>query len=325
MEGRLVTNFAQHQTTKAVWDSLANTYGSGVDPFQIYDLETKANKVNQGKLSLEDYWNKLQVIYLSIDRREPNPLDCCEKRIKKYWKLIANRRLYQFLSKLDTKYDGIQRDILKETLIPSTESAFSKKHTKDTCFQLVGYPKWWEDNHKVPQMKGKSAIRVDGQEVAGAAIAVSSLKCLSNCRNLEEEEDRKCVFLGYPEGVKCYRLWVRDEPGFKIVISRDVIFHESEFLYLSSTSNMNNPLLTSESDDVLFEVESQSVVTQHLPLPDVLNEYVDTEHQNAHQDEHMHNETEYKSTSESDEHANEIENVNLRNYQLTRDRGKETL
>ncbi|KAJ0435908.1 hypothetical protein HanIR_Chr17g0898571 [Helianthus annuus] len=23
-----------------------------------------------------------------------------------------------------------------------------KKHTKETCFRLVGYPEWWEDGHK---------------------------------------------------------------------------------------------------------------------------------------------------------------------------------
>ncbi|XP_057771498.1 uncharacterized protein LOC130991349 [Salvia miltiorrhiza] len=237
MEGKLVMNFAQHQTAKAVWDSLAVTYGSGAtDPLQIYDLEVKANKVNQGQLTLEDYWNELQAIWLNIDRREPNPLDCCEKGITKYQKLIESRRLYQFLSGLDSKYDHVRRDILKEIPAPSAESAFSKvrreaarlqilqpatnhadidasssggvgaglaavhrptqraeirpphtatirnnpprsgnfqnrkkedksklycthcgmnKHTKEMCFQIVGYPEWWEDNNKIA--KGKMA------------------------------------------------------------------------------------------------------------------------------------------------------------------------
>lgn len=37
----------------------------------------------------------------------------------------------------------------------------------------------------------------------------------------------RCMFLGYPEGVKSYRLWCR-EPGHKRCISsRDVIFNEA--------------------------------------------------------------------------------------------------
>lgn len=27
-------------------------------------------------------------------------------------------------------------------------------HTKNTCFRLVGCPKWWEDNHKVKENLG---------------------------------------------------------------------------------------------------------------------------------------------------------------------------
>ncbi|KAL2252662.1 UNVERIFIED_CONTAM: Retrovirus-related Pol polyprotein from transposon TNT 1-94 [Sesamum indicum] len=38
----------------------------------------------------------------------------------------------------------------------------------------------------------------------------------------------KCVFIGYPEGIKGYRLWVRSKPGFKVLISRNVTFNENE-------------------------------------------------------------------------------------------------
>ena len=37
---------------------------------------------------------------------------------------------------------------------------------------------------------------------------------------------RKCIFLGYADGVKGYRLW--DPTAHKIVISRDVIFVENQ-------------------------------------------------------------------------------------------------
>lgn len=36
----------------------------------------------------------------------------------------------------------------------------------------------------------------------------------------------KCVFLGYPEGVKAYRLWRLDEVSPRIIVSRDVVFNE---------------------------------------------------------------------------------------------------
>ena len=48
----------------------------------------------------------------------------------------------------------------------------------------------------------------------------------------------KCVFLGYPEGVKGYRLWLRDKGGFKTIISRDVIFNENNFPFKRNEKGM---------------------------------------------------------------------------------------
>jgi hypothetical protein len=41
-----------------------------------------------------------------------------------------------------------------------------------------------------------------------------------------DSKSRKCVFLGYVDGVKGYRLW--DPTAHKIVINRDVIFAEDK-------------------------------------------------------------------------------------------------
>lgn len=38
----------------------------------------------------------------------------------------------------------------------------------------------------------------------------------------------KCVMLGYPEGVKEYKLWILGVPGIKIINSKNIIFNESE-------------------------------------------------------------------------------------------------
>ncbi|KAL0411599.1 UNVERIFIED_CONTAM: Retrovirus-related Pol polyprotein from transposon TNT 1-94 [Sesamum latifolium] len=47
---------------------------------------------------------------------------------------------------------------------------------------------------------------------------------------------KKCVFIGYPNGIKGYRLWVRNQPSLKIITSRDVTFNELEMPCLTDTS-----------------------------------------------------------------------------------------
>lgn len=45
----------------------------------------------------------------------------------------------------------------------------------------------------------------------------------------------KCMFLGYSQGIKGYRLWVWDSNGFKIINNRGVIFNETIFPFQSWT------------------------------------------------------------------------------------------
>ena len=52
----------------------------------------------------------------------------------------------------------------------------------------------------------------------------------------------KCLFLGYPKGVKGYKLWCL-EPGInKCIISRDVIFYEDVMPLLRNTDSVMKTL-----------------------------------------------------------------------------------
>ncbi|KAL2243405.1 UNVERIFIED_CONTAM: Retrovirus-related Pol polyprotein from transposon TNT 1-94 [Sesamum indicum] len=79
-------------------------------------------------------------------------------------------------------------------------------------------------NGKIPDL---SALRVFGC----AAFVHQSVDKL-------EPRAIKCVFIGYPMGVKGYRLWVRSQPGFKVLISRDVTFNENEMPCLEKTQTL---------------------------------------------------------------------------------------
>lgn len=123
IEPHLINAVSKHPTSKSVWDSLALTYGSGTDSLQVFDLHRKANTIKQGDHTLEEIWAKLQDIWLTIDRKEPNPMEC-SKDIETYNRIIQTQRLYQFLVALDDRYEPVKKEILKREPLPSVETAY---------------------------------------------------------------------------------------------------------------------------------------------------------------------------------------------------------
>ncbi|GJT63916.1 retrotransposon protein, putative, ty1-copia subclass [Tanacetum coccineum] len=108
----------------------------------------------------------------------------------------------------------------------------------------------------------------------------------------------KCIFLGYPEGVKGYRLWRLDDVKPKIIISRDVVFNES----LMYKDTLKGAGAADSGKEVEFEVELQGSKVEPTVDP--------------HTKENLANEDE-----EQDEGPQQ---QNLDNYVLVCDRAKRT-
>ena len=66
----------------------------------------------------------------------------------------------------------------------------------------------------------------------------------------------RCRFLGYPDGVKGYRLWCIDMKPPKCIINRDVTFNELEILNKSKTTESKDYRSETRPESVQFEVES---------------------------------------------------------------------
>jgi len=73
----------------------------------------------------------------------------------------------------------------------------------------------------------------------------------------------KCMFLGYPQGFKGYRLWCL-EPGHKrCIISHDVIFNESEMVYKTKATAEDKVVhASSEKDSIEVEPNEENQIDQ---------------------------------------------------------------
>ncbi len=70
-----------------------------------------------------------------------------------------------------------------------------------------------------------------------------------------DSKAKKCVFLGYGDTTKGYRLY--DPEKRRIIFSRDVVFHETETDKNESSSDSNSTKLDSiDSDKLIIDVNS---------------------------------------------------------------------
>lgn len=132
----------------------------------------------------------------------------------------------------------------------------------------------------------------------------------------------KCVMLGYPEGVKGYRLWVLGVQGIKIINSRNIVFNESEMPCLKQKTDETNKSETEKS------IQTEVKLTK-LDSPTPGNEVNDPIHQEPENEDEAENETELEPEGVTELQENiepvEVEHFNdqppNQDYQLTRDRG----
>src|SRR4051812_28991555 len=79
----------------------------------------------------------------------------------------------------------------------------------------------------------------------------------------------KCMFMGYPEGVKAYRLWCLEPGHRRCITSRDVVFNEAEMAFKKIDDDDDRSAEELEQVEIPSEVEQ---VDSKLHIPDEVEE-----------------------------------------------------
>ncbi|KAL5542845.1 hypothetical protein UlMin_010555 [Ulmus minor] len=111
---------------------------------------------------------KLTEIFRELDHRDKVVMKDPED-IKTYQRTVERLRVHIFLAGLDGQFEQKSEDYETSAMVArsqpkkNTDKSTSKcahchkkGHTKDRCFELVGYPDWWEHNRDSRKKNSKS-------------------------------------------------------------------------------------------------------------------------------------------------------------------------
>ncbi|KAL5569169.1 hypothetical protein UlMin_025744 [Ulmus minor] len=135
------------------------------------------------------------------------------------------------------KHGAFGRDTISKVTFFLMTACYIVNHSPSTAIDLKTPNEMW-----FGKPKSYSNMRVFG--------------CLAYAHQNEgklEPRTMKCVFLGYPKGTKGYRLWMKDSKGYKVIVSRDVVFKEDVMPCLSDCIAETGAQHEESSDQ--FEVE----------------------------------------------------------------------
>ena len=194
MTDKLMAHFVQCGTAKKVWDVVKRSYLDVSDSSQVYELMKKSFQSRQGGHPLSEYYNELNSIFLELDYRRLNDMECIND-IEKLRKRIVEDRIYIFLAGLNHNLDQVSGRILAASPLPSLEEAYSKVRRKEQRIFTMGI----EDQLEVSALTIK---KNNSQPTPPIRSPNHFSRFYTHCNNTRHTEDVCWKKHGYPEWFK---------------------------------------------------------------------------------------------------------------------------
>ncbi|KAI4323956.1 hypothetical protein L6164_023527 [Bauhinia variegata] len=175
MAPEIMKRYLRLPIAREIWNALSKAFYDGSDELQVFALNQKAFTAKQNGKSLSEYYEELVEIFHELDHRDTMVMKDPDDVIT-YKKSIERLRVHIFLAGLDEEFDQVRGEILRKELVPGLEEchALIKReatgHTKDRCYELVGYPEWWDHSRALKKRNPKNISNVAEANIGGNAF-----------------------------------------------------------------------------------------------------------------------------------------------------------
>ncbi|KAG6701893.1 hypothetical protein I3842_07G008300 [Carya illinoinensis] len=130
MDEDISANYMCYPIAKELWDNVSQMYSDLGNYSQIYELQQKIGKNQQGEDSVTKYFNVLKGQWQDLDLFNDydwKSLDDCNYNKK----MVENARIFQFLAGLNDEFDEVRGRILGRQHLPPIREVFSEKKGAD--------------------------------------------------------------------------------------------------------------------------------------------------------------------------------------------------
>ncbi|KAL6319019.1 hypothetical protein AAG906_001492 [Vitis piasezkii] len=197
MSQEIMKRYLRLPTAQEIWSALSKVFNDGSDELQVFTLNKKVFTSKQSDRSLSEYYGELVVM------KDPDD-------ITTYRKSIEQQRVHIFLAGLDGDFEQVQGEILRKDLLPNLEECYRSTqnwqdqsktnqsktdpnidkstfkcthcnktgHTKSRCFEIVGYPDWWDHNRDQRKKDSKKTSTVVIAEIKTEANVTENASTL---------------------------------------------------------------------------------------------------------------------------------------------------
>ncbi|WVY93108.1 hypothetical protein V8G54_032196 [Vigna mungo] len=211
MSPKIMKRYLRLATTHEIWSALSKAFFDGSDELQVFTLNQKAFTAKQNGRPLSEYYGELMEIFQELDHRDKVVMKDPED-VTAYKKSIGRLRVHIFLAGLDGEFEQIRGEILCKERVPELENSYAlirreakrqttlkgnhpkansnidkskfkythcnqQGHTKNRCFELNGYPEWW-DHSRDQRRKNPAAAVVEAKNIDEASKDSTTLMAI---------------------------------------------------------------------------------------------------------------------------------------------------
>ncbi|RDX62047.1 hypothetical protein CR513_59657, partial [Mucuna pruriens] len=123
-------NYMFYSSAHEIWGNLIETYSMKEDFAACYDIESKIFNSRQGTLSVIEYYETLNGLWIELDQY--HGLKMCKANFIAYTRLVERGRIFKFLQGLNFEYDPIRVQILGKEKLPSLSEVFFIMRSEET-------------------------------------------------------------------------------------------------------------------------------------------------------------------------------------------------